>query len=152
MKTIELLKPLPIRRDEQRHQYVNIETGQWFSYSTTQVCNELTEEDKQNIEFHRAEWQPRGEKVHECLAEKMLGNKKIDFKEYGSWVEPLLQHDLFTHFEPMAVEHMMAIPRKAVIISCEKERKMGCYISRIWIGTGKNHTQLINSLVVMLKC
>ena len=89
MKTIELLKPLPIRRDEKRHQYVNIETGQWFSYSTTQVCNELTEEDKQNIEFHRAEWQPRGEKVHECLAEKMLGNKKIDFKEYGEWVEPL---------------------------------------------------------------
>jgi len=92
MKTIELLKPLPIRRDEQRHQYVNIETGQWFSYSTTGVCNELTE----------------------CLAEKMLGNKKIDFKEYGSWVEPLLQHDLFTHFEPMAVEHMMAIPDKSV--------------------------------------
>ena len=50
MKTIELLKPLPIRRDEQRHQYVNIETGQWFSYSTTQVCNELTEEAKQNID------------------------------------------------------------------------------------------------------
>ena len=114
MKTIELLKPLPIRRDEQRHQYVNIETGQWFSYSTTQVCNELTEEAKQNIEFTRADWQPRGEKVHECLAEKMLGNKKIEFEEYGSWVEPLLQHELFTHFEPMAVEHMMSIPDKSV--------------------------------------
>ena len=114
MKTIELLKPLPIRRDEKRHQYVNIETGQWFSYSTTGVCNELSEEDKANIEFHKAEWQPRGEKVHECLAEKMLGNGDIDFDEYGAWIEPLLQHELFTHFEPMAVEHMMSIPDKSV--------------------------------------
>ena len=28
--------------------------------------------------------------------------------------EPLLQHELFTHFEPMAVEHMMSIPDKSV--------------------------------------
>ena len=114
MKTIELLKPLPIRRDEKRHQYVNIETGQWFSYSTTEVCNELTEEAKENIEKYRFMWQPRGEKVHECLAEKMLGNGDIDFDEYGAWIEPLLQHDLFTHFEPLAVEHMMSIPDKSV--------------------------------------
>ena len=114
MKTIELLKPLPIRRDEKRHQYVNIETGQWFSYSTTGVCNELTEEAKENIEKYRFMWQPRGEKVHECLAEKMLGNGDIDFDEYGAWVEPLLQHELFTHFEPLAVEHMMSIPDKSV--------------------------------------
>ena len=114
MKTIELLKPLPIRRDEKRHQYVNIETGQWFSYSTTGVCNELTEEVKENIEKYRFMWQPRGEKVHECLAEKMLGNGDINFDEYGAWIEPLLQHELFTHFEPMAVEHMMSIPDKSV--------------------------------------
>ena len=114
MKTIELLKPLPIRRDENRHQYVNIETGQWMSYSTTEVCNELTEEAKENIEKYRFMWQPRGEKVHECLAEKMLGSGEIDVDEYGAWVEPLLQHELFTHFQPMAVEHMMSIPDKLV--------------------------------------
>ena len=114
MKTIELLKPLPIKRDEERHQYVNIETGQWLSYSTTGVCNELTEEAKENIEKYRFMWQPRGEKVHECLAEKMLGSGEIDVDEYGAWVEPLLQHELFTHFQPMAVEHMMSIPDKSV--------------------------------------
>ena len=114
MKTIELLKPLPIKRDEERHQYVNIETGQWMSYSTTGVCNELTEEAKENIEKYRFMWQPRGEKVHECLAEKMLGSGEIDVDEYGAWVEPLLQHELFTHFQPMAVEHMMSIPDKLV--------------------------------------
>ena len=114
MKTIELLKPLPIKRDEKRHQYVNIETGQWMSYSTTEVCNELTEEAKENIEKYRFMWQPRGEKVHECLAEKMLGSGEIDVDEYGAWVEPLLQHELFTHFQPMAVEHMMSIPDKSV--------------------------------------
>ena len=30
------------------------------------------------------------------------------------WVEPLLSHELFTHFEPMAVELMMSIPDKSV--------------------------------------
>ena len=114
MKTIELLKPLPIVRDEATHRYLNKETNQWLAYSTTEVCNELTEEAKENIEKYRFMWQPRGEKVHECLAEKMLGNGDIDFDEYGAWIEPLLQHDLFTHFEPLAVEHMMSIPDKSV--------------------------------------
>ena len=114
MKTIELLKPLPIVRDEATHRYLNKETNQWLAYSTTEVCNELTEEAKENIEKYRFMWQPRGEKVHECLAEKMLGNGDINFDEYGAWIEPLLQHELFTHFEPMAVEHMMSIPDKSV--------------------------------------
>ena len=53
-----------------------------FSFSTTyllnEVCNELTEEAKENIEAYRYIWQPRGEKVHECLQEKMLGSGEID--------------------------------------------------------------------------
>ena len=53
MKTIELLKPLPINRDEETHKYLNLETNQWLSYSTTEVCNELTEEAKENIEAYR---------------------------------------------------------------------------------------------------
>ena len=53
MKTIELLKPLPIVRDEATHRYLNKETKQWLSYSTTEVCNELTEEAKENIEKYR---------------------------------------------------------------------------------------------------
>ena len=114
MKTIELLKPLPINRDEETHKYLNLETNQWLSYSTTEVCNELTEEAKENIEAYRYIWQPRGETVHECLQEKMLGSTEIDSKDYGEWVEPLLSHELFTHFEPMAVELMMSIPDKSV--------------------------------------
>ena len=114
MKTFQLLKPLPIKRDENTHKYVNTETKQWMSYSTTEVCSELTEEAKENIEAYRYIWQPRGETVHECLQEKMLGSTEIDPKDYGEWVEPLLSHELFTHFEPMAVELMMSIPDKSV--------------------------------------
>ena len=114
MKTFQLLKPLPICRDEETHKYLNKETNQWLAYSTTEVCNDLSEEDKENIEKWRFQWQPRGEKCHECLAEHMLGNGEIDPDEYGAWVEPLLQHELFTHFEPLAVEHMMSIPDKSV--------------------------------------
>ena len=114
MKTIELLKPLPIKRDEERHQYFNTETNQWLSYSTTGVCNELTEEAKENIEKYRFMWQPRGETVHECLQESMLGSGEIKAGEYWDWVEPLLSHELFTHFEPMAVELKMSLPDKSV--------------------------------------
>jgi len=114
MKTIEFLKPLPIRRDEETHKYLNQLTDEWLAYSTTEVCNELTEEAKENIEAYRYIWQPRGETVHECLAEKMLGSDEIDMKDYENIVCPLLDHDLFTHFEPMAVEFMMSIPDKKV--------------------------------------
>ena len=114
MKTFQLLKPLPICRDEEEHKYLNKETNEWLAYSTTEVCNELTEEDKEAIESYRYIWQPRGEKVHECLQEKMLGNNDIDMGDYEEIVTPLLDHYLFKHFEPMAVELMMSIPDKSV--------------------------------------
>ena len=94
MKTIELLKPLPICRDEGEHKYLNTETDEWLAYSTTEVCNELTEEDKEAIESYRYIWQPRGEKVHECLQEKMLGSGEIDMGDYAEIVCPLLDLSL----------------------------------------------------------
>ena len=114
MKTFQLLKPLPICRDEETHKYLNKETNEWLAYSTTEVCNELTEEAKENIEKYRYVWQPRGEKVHECLAESMLGNSSIDMGDYEEIVAPLLDHWLFANFEPLAIEHMMSIPDKSV--------------------------------------
>ena len=114
MKTFQLLKPLPICRDEETHKYLNKETNDWLAYSTTEVCNELTEEAKENIEKYRYVWQPRGEKVHECLAESMLGNTDIDMGDYEEIVAPLLDHWLFANFEPLAIEHMMSIPDKSV--------------------------------------
>ena len=115
MKTIELLKPLAIFRDQERHKYYDETNERWLAFSTTEVCNELTEEAKENIEAYRYIWQPRGEKVHECLQERMLGNTvDIDPGDYWEWVQPMLTHYLFKHFEPMAVELMMSIPDKSV--------------------------------------
>ena len=128
MKTIELLKPLPIVLDVETHKYLNTETDEWLAYSTTGVCNELTEKAKENIEAYRYIWQPRGEKVHECLQEKMLGSGEIDAGDYEHIVGPLLDHKLFKHFEPMAVELMMSIPDKSVggqldLLGYDKETK-----------------------------
>ena len=128
MKTIELLKPLPIVLDVETHKYLNTETDEWLAYSTTGVCNELTEQAKENIEAYRYIWQPRGEKVHECLQEKMLGSGEIDAGDYEHIVSPLLNHELFKHFEPMAVELMMSIPDKSVggqldLLGYDKETK-----------------------------
>ena len=114
MKTFQLLKPLPVIRLEEEHLYYCKATKQYMAWSTTTVCSELTKEDKASIEFHKAEWQPRGETIHECLQEKMLGSLDIDMGEYKAWVEPLFNHELFTHFEPMAVEYMMTLPDKKV--------------------------------------
>ena len=114
MKTIELLKPLAIFRDQETHKYFDETLQRWLAFSTTEVCNELTEEAKENIEAYRYIWQPRGEKVHECLQEKMLGSNDIDMGDYEEIVAPLLDHYLFKHFEPMAVELMMSIPDKSV--------------------------------------
>ena len=114
MKTIELLQPLAIFRDQETHKYFDETLQRWLAFSTTEVCNELTEEAKENIEAYRYIWQPRGVKVHECLAEKMLGNDNIDGGDYGEIVGPLLDHWLFANFQPLAIELMMSIPDKSV--------------------------------------
>ena len=59
------------------------------------VCNELTEQAKESIEHTRHIWQPRGETVHSCLEQKMLGADDIDMGEYEEWVIPLFELELF---------------------------------------------------------
>ena len=71
------------------------------------VCNELDEKTKENME-HTRHRQPRGETVHSCLEQKMLGADDIDMGDYEEWAVLYLV-ELFTHFEPMGVEYMMAI-------------------------------------------
>ena len=114
MKTIQKLPKLPVFRSERDHKYFCEKSNKWLKYSTTQVCNELTEEAKQNIERLRHIWQPRGETVHYCLEQKMLGADDIDMGEYEHIVKPLFNHYLFKHFIPMGVEYMMSNPDKDV--------------------------------------
>ena len=116
MNTIQKLPTLPVFRDEGTHKYFCEKSDKWLKYSTTQVCNELDEEAKANIERLRHIWQPRGETVHYCLEQKMLGADEtlIDMDIYEEWVIPLFELELFTHFEPMGVEYMMSNPVKDV--------------------------------------
>ena len=114
MKTIQKLPRLPIFRDEATHKYFCEKSNKWLKYSTTMVCNELDEKAKESIEHTRHIWQPRGETVHSCLEQKMLGADDIDMGEYENIVTPLLDHYLFKHFIPMGVEYMMSNPIKDV--------------------------------------
>ena len=114
MTTIQKLPRLPIFRDEATHKYFCEKSNKWLKYSTTMVCNELTEQAKESIEHTRHIWQPRGETVHSCLEQKMLGADDIDMGEYEEWAIPLFELELFTHFEPMGVEYMMSNPVKDV--------------------------------------
>mgnify|MGYP000013973666 CR=1 FL=1 len=114
MKTIQKLPKLPVFRSERDHKYYCEKSNKWLKFSTTQVCNELTEEAKANIERLKHIWQPRGETVHYCLEQKMLGSLDIDMGEYEHIVKPLFNHYLFKHFIPMGVEYMMSNPDKDV--------------------------------------
>ena len=114
MKTIQKLPKLPVFRKEPEHKYYCEKSSKWLKYSTTQVCNELDEKAKEVIEHTRHIWQPRGETVHYCLEQKMLGSDDIDMGEYEEWAIPLFELELFTHFEPMGVEYMMSNPIKDV--------------------------------------
>ena len=114
MKTIEKLPRLPVFRHEATHKYFCEKSKKWLKYSTTMVCNELDEKAKESIEHTRHIWQPRGETVHKCLEQKMLGADDIDMGEYEEWAIPLFELELFTHFIPMGVEYMMSNPSKDV--------------------------------------
>ena len=46
---------------------------------------------KENIERLRHIWQPRGETVHYCLEQKMLGADDIDMGDYEEWAIPLFE-------------------------------------------------------------
>ena len=114
MKTIQKLPKLAVFRSEREHKYYCEKSNKWLKYSTTQVCNELDEKAKEVIEHTRHIWQPRGETVHYCLEQKMLGSLDIDMGEYEHIVKPLFNHYLFKHFIPMGVEYMMSNPGKDV--------------------------------------
>ena len=98
MKTIQKLPKLPVFRSEREHKYFCEKSNKWLKYSTTQVCNELDEKAKEVIEHTRHIWQPRGETVHYCLEQKMLGADDIDMGEYENIVTPLLDHYLLMSF------------------------------------------------------
>ena len=109
------LKPLPIFRDEERHQYCWEPTGEWLAYSTTQVTgSDKTPEALANIERYRHIWEPRGIHVHYCLEQFLLGDKQPDPKEFEDWVRPLLTDPFWENFETWAVEYMLADLDKSI--------------------------------------
>tara|TARA_R100000734_G_C3316000_1_gene108276 strand:+ start:1029 stop:1658 length:630 start_codon:yes stop_codon:yes gene_type:complete len=111
------LTALPIFRDEESHKYCWEPTNEWLYYSTTQVCNNKTPEALANIERYRYGingWEARGNHTHWCLEQKMLGDDSPDPCMYGEWVNPLLNHEYWDDFEPIAVEHMLCDLQKSV--------------------------------------
>ena len=73
MKTYQLLKPLPIVRDEESHTSISIlKLMNGYAYSTTGVCNKLTEQAKDRIlkPMEIIYGSPEEKKCHECLAEQ----------------------------------------------------------------------------------
>lgn len=108
-----LLEPVNgLIMDPVAHRYRD-ETG-WFPFSVTGVISDLTPEAKKRIMETKHIWEPRGNAVHACLEQHLLGEAKASPGDYTEWVNPLLSSWLFRNCEVLAVEYKLSDPIKRV--------------------------------------
>lgn len=104
------LTPNPVDHDPETWTYRRSDTGHIFGVSITGIIGAvtLTAADRANIERHRPIWEPRGNTVHACL-ESWLKTKvrpsADDVGDYGDWVYPLIDHQIWQHCDVIASEH-----------------------------------------------
>lgn len=98
--------------DPVAHRYRD-ETG-WFPFSVTNVISDLTPEARKRIMETKHIWEPRGNTVHACLEQHLLGEAEASPGDYAEWVKPLLSSWLFSNCEVLAVEYKLSDPIKRV--------------------------------------
>lgn len=104
------LDPLPIDHDPSSWSYSRSDTGHVFPISITGIIGAvtLTDADRDNIEAYRHIWEPRGNTVHSCL-ESWLKTKvrpsADEVGDFGDWVYPLIDHEVWQHCDVIGAEH-----------------------------------------------
>jgi hypothetical protein len=92
--------------------------GDWLLHSVTQVlAGELDSKARAQIEKTRhgpMGWEIRGNTVHACLEQHLLGEAELDPGDFSDWVTPLLSSWLFKSCTPLAVEYRVVDPRKSL--------------------------------------
>ena len=86
--------------------------------SITTVCNTKTKEQMDKIMETKHIWEPRGNTVHHCMELFSIG-KSCDPGEYREWVEPLVNHDIWKRWTPIANELRMVDTRYGIAGSCD---------------------------------
>jgi hypothetical protein len=114
-KIIQPLGPLPIEFNEELHQYVWTPTGEVMGISVTGVLSvNKTAGQLANIEKHKPTWAPRGLHIHAALEHKL---KELPFEVdpvYAEWVAPMLAHEFWADFEPLAIEYRLCDLKRGI--------------------------------------
>jgi len=96
--------------DSHRYRY----RGQWIKYSITQVISDKTDAQMARIMSTKHIWEPRGNTVHACLERFLLHGDPGDPGDYAEWIDPLVNHVMWTRWEPVAVEMRLVDPRHSI--------------------------------------
>jgi len=102
--TIQLLNPIQgLEFNEEKHRYRY--NGKWVTSSPTGILShDMPDYVKHKIESTRNVWQPRGETLHSCLENYLLGAAELNPGDYADWWEPLKQCWLWQDATVMGVE------------------------------------------------
>ena len=96
--------------------------GKWLPLSPTQVLSfDMDEEAKQRINETKEGpdgWEIRGNTLHGCLEQFLLGAAELDPKQFGEWWEPLRNCWLWEDVKIMGVELRMT-DKKRIGGSCD---------------------------------
>ena len=106
----EKLEPLPIDFDEAAHRYTWRPTGEVMPFSVTTITSwDMSAEKKANIDATRSEWERRGVATHAALEAHLTGSpfKQDDLDEFDQYIPPLLEHNFWDDFIPLATEHRL---------------------------------------------
>ena len=89
--------------DEAAHRYKY--KDRWLALSPTQIISfDMRPEVKERIEETRHEWEPRGNTLHACLEQFLLGAAELNPEPYQDWWKSLRNCWLWTDAEILGVE------------------------------------------------
>ena len=92
--------------DETAHRYKY--KDRWLALSPTQILSfDMRPEVKERIEETRHEWEPRGNTLHGCLEQFLLGAAELNPEPYQDWWKSLRNCWLWTDAEILGVELRM---------------------------------------------
>ena len=92
--------------DENAHRYKF--KDRWLACSPTQILSfDMRPEVKEKIEATRSEWEPRGNTLHACLEQFLLGTADLNCDPYCEWWDALKACWLWDDAQVMGVELRM---------------------------------------------
>ena len=87
--------------------------GNWLAATVSQVTSaELTPIQRASIERYRQGpdgWEARGNAVHKCLEQHLLGNPQVYDDKWAPWVETMLSDDFFSNVTTLASEYAVVL-------------------------------------------